>query len=73
MMDLTGESLSFWVTVCRKTLLLAISCPPSSAAREHIKERRDQTGIARGDISREIEGPLRRLKSDLSDLFDIRT
>lgn len=67
-MDLTGGSLSFWITARGKTPLLAVSCPGSRAEGEHIKERRGQTDIARGDISGEIERALRWLKGDLSDI-----
>ena len=45
-------------------LLLAISCRLSSAERQLIKENREQVGIARGDISREIGEALRRLKCE---------
>lgn len=68
MKDLTGGSLSFWTTGCRKTLLPAISCRLSSADRGHIKENRDQVGAARGTISREIQGALRQLKCEPFDV-----
>lgn len=64
MKDLIGGSLSFQTTGCRKMLLLAISCRLSSAERRLIKENREQVGIARGDISREIGEALRRLKCE---------
>lgn len=68
MKDLIGGSLSFRTTGCRKTLLLAISCRLSSSERGHIKENRDQVGVAGGNIGRVMQGALRRLKCEPFDV-----